>query len=221
MPDYRPPLPAVLAFTLETAVNRVLAMDKESPRRLGQLDQRLVQLELDGLGIVLYFHFSRQRIRVSLDSGGEPDTVIKGTPAALFAMAVPDSDGNWGRAGSRVRISGDATLARDLERLFSRLDPDWEGQLANWFGDVLGHQLATGGRRVAGQLRETAATLEDTAGEFLRRPASPLAQQREIKEFGQAVDILADAVGRLEARMRVIHANRTAGAAESREEKPS
>lgn len=215
MPDYRTPLPAILAATLEAAINRVLAMDSDSPRRLAQLDQRRVRLELDGLGIVLHFSFSRQRIGVSLDAAGAADTVINGTPAALFAMAIPDGDGHWGSTGSRVRISGDATLARDLERLFSRLDPDWEGQLSNWFGDVLGHQLAAGGRSAAGTLRETVTTLEDSAGEFLRRPASPLAQQQEIRQFGQAIDALRDATERLEARLRIMRQRKARTAAES------
>jgi ubiquinone biosynthesis protein UbiJ len=201
---YRTPLPAVLGATLEAAVNQVLSLDKDSARRLSQLDGRLVKLELDGLGIALYFEFFRHRIAVRLDAEREADTVITGTPPALFAMAMPDGDGHWGTVGSRVRISGDATLARDLERLFSRLDPDWEGQLANWFGDVLGHQLAQRGRGAAGALREAMTTLEGIAGEFLQRPASPLALPEEIREFGKAVDTLRDATGRLEARLRLI-----------------
>lgn len=217
MPDYRTPLPAILSATLEAAINRVLSMDNDSPRRLAQLDRRRVRLELEGLGIVLHFSFSRQRIRVSLEAEGEADTVINGTPAALFAMAIPDGDGHWGATGSRVKISGDATLARDLERLFSRLDPDWEGQLSNWFGEVLGHQLAAGGRAAAGALRETVSTLEDTAGEFLQRPASPLAQRQEIRQFSQAIDTLRDASERLEARVRIIRQRKARTATESAE----
>jgi ubiquinone biosynthesis protein UbiJ len=210
MPEYRTPLPGLLATTLEVAINRALAMDENSPRRLAQLDQRLVRLELEGLGIVLNFAFSPQRVRVNLDADGEPDTVINGTPSALFSMAIPDSDGNWGTPGSRVRISGDATLARDLERLFSRLDPDWEARLSDWFGDVLGHQLAAGARGAAGQFRETVTTLGDITGDFLRRPDSPLAQDQEINEFGQAVDTLRDAAERLEARLRMVHERQAA-----------
>jgi ubiquinone biosynthesis protein UbiJ len=107
-----------------------------------------------------------------------------------------------------VEISGDATLARDLERLFSRLDPDWETQMSRWFGDVLGEQMSTGARGAAGAIREAMTTLEDITSEFLHRPASPLAQPREIGEFGQAVDSLRDATERLEARLRIIRARR-------------
>jgi ubiquinone biosynthesis protein UbiJ len=213
MPDYRTPLPGILAATLEASINQLLALDEASPQRLGQLDQRLLRLELEGLGIVLDFSFSPHRVKVSLETGGSPDTVISGTPAALFAMALPDADGTWGRPGSPVRISGDATLARDLERLFSRLDPDWEGKLSNVFGDVVGHQLATGARGAAGQLRSTMATLGAFATDFLRQPSSPLARQEEIGEFGQAVDALRDATDRLEARLRIVRERRAQAAA--------
>jgi len=213
MTDYRTPMPAVLAASLEAAINRLLAMDEDSPRRLNPLDQRMVRLELEGLGIDLYFSFSARRVTVALDAGKEPDAVIRGTPPALFSMAVPDSEGHWGTAGSRVQIAGDATLARDLERLFSRLDPDWEGQLSIWFGDVLGHQLTSGARSVSAHLGETVRTLEDIAGDYLHKPSSPLARHQEVRDFSQSVDALRDAAARLEARLRILKAYRTDNAA--------
>lgn len=129
----------MLAASLETAVNRVLSLDENSTQRLKQLENRLVELELEGVGITLFFSFTQHRVRVSLETEDEADTRISGTPAALFAMAIPDDDGQWGTAGSRVQITGDATLARDLERLFSKLDPNWENQVSKWFGDVWGY----------------------------------------------------------------------------------
>ena len=208
MTTYRTPLPGILAATLETSINQLLAMDEVSPKRLGLLDRRLVRLELEGLGLTLDFSFFPHRVKVSLDTDGTPDTVISGTPAALFAMAVPEADGSWGRPGSQVRISGDATLARDVERLFSRLDPDWEGKLSNWFGDVAGHQLAAGARSAASHFRSTVATLGDFTADFLRQPSSPLAQPAAIAAFGQAVDSLRDATDRLEARLRILRESR-------------
>ena len=93
----------------------------------------------------------------------EPDTVISGSPAALFTMAAPEGLGDWGSEGSRVSITGDANLARDLERLFSQLDPDWEGSLSRVFGDVWGHQVAAGIRTGAGQARQAAERAGDAA----------------------------------------------------------
>ena len=201
----------MLAAGLEAAINAVLALDEKSASRMAQLDGRLVKLELEGLGIDLWFSFSQHRVQVSLEADVEADTVINGTPAALFAMAVPDEDGHWGAPGSRVTISGDATLARDLERLFSQLDPDWEGRLADWLGDVAAYQLASGTRIAAKQVTQTVATLEDMAAEFLHRTGSPLAQEEELFEFGRAVDQVRDATERLEARLRVLAEGQSEG----------
>lgn len=205
---YRTPLPGLLAGGLEAAVNRLLATDETSAERLRRLEGRVVELRLEGLGIDLFFSFGRYRVAVGLDEERDPDTIISGSPAALFALALPDDDGAWGRPGSAVRISGDASLARDLERLFSRLDPDWEGELSVWFGDVLGHQLAAGARRAADRLRQTAGTLEEWTGEALRDRDGPLAQPDEIRAFSGEVDRLRDAADRLEARIRLIRERR-------------
>ena len=214
MSSYRTPLPAILAATLEAAINRLLSMDEESGQRLAALKGRQVKVELEGLGIDLYFVFSEFRVSVNLegeaDAEHEADAVISASPVTLFAMALPEGDQSWGRPGSGVRISGDALLARDLERLFSRLDPDWEQQLSNWFGDVVGYQLASGARGAAEQFRATIATLESMTGVFLKQPSSPVAQKEEISEFGRAVDTLRDATGRLEARLRLLRERREA-----------
>ena len=204
MPGYRTPLPAILATMLEAAVNRVLALDEDTPTRLQRLDGRMLRLDLEGVGISLFFAFSTTRVHVSSDSDEEPDTIISGSPFALFSMAVPDGDGSWGEPGSRINISGDATLARDLERLFSRLDPDWESTLSRLLGDVLGHQVAAGIRSGSEQVRVAAGNAAEMVSEFLKRDTGPLISTADFKTFADAVDETRDAVERLEARLRIM-----------------
>jgi ubiquinone biosynthesis protein UbiJ len=206
--DYRTPLPGVFAGLLEAAINRLLATDQNSAQRLQRLDGRVVELQLQGLGIALFFTFTLHRVRVGLDAAREADTVISGSPPALFAMAMPDQDDAWGRPGSRVRISGDATLARDIERLFSRLDLDWEAELSRWLGDVIGYQVAAGARGALEQLRAAAADFEEMTGEQLRRAGGMLAQQADIRTFSDAVNELRDATNRLEAKLRILREQR-------------
>ena len=112
MPEYRTPLPQIMAGFLEAGFNRALPMDPESVTPLLKLQGKLLQLDLLGLAITLYLSFDSGNVQVSLDSESEPDTVISGTPIALFAMAAPGDIGNWGLPGSSVQISGDANLAR-------------------------------------------------------------------------------------------------------------
>lgn len=201
---YKTPLPGLLATSIEAAINRLLSADENSSEGLSKLDGRRVRLQLQDLAITLDFLFTRYRVEVSLDTSAEADTAISGSMPALFAMALPDESGRWGGPGSRVKISGDATLARDVERLFSRLDPDWEAGVARFTGDVLGHQLATGLKSIAASLKSTGDNLQQMAAEYLASEQSPLAQPKEQRSFADEVDHLRDAADRLEARVRIL-----------------
>lgn len=202
--SYRTPLPGLLATSLEAAINRLLAADPNSGDRLQRLGGRCVRLQLDDLAIALDFRFDPYRVAVTLADDSAADTVVSGSLPALVAMAMPDEGGRWGGPGSRVKISGDATLARDLERLFSQLDPDWEAGIASITGDVLGYQLATGLKGLGQALKNTGLNLQEVAGEYLRSEQSPLVQAGELRLFADEVDQLRDATDRLEARLRLI-----------------
>jgi ubiquinone biosynthesis protein UbiJ len=204
MAEYRTPLPGLLAATLEAAINRVLALDEGSSERLQRLDGRMLRLDLEGLGIALYFAFNGRHVEVGTRSRYEPDTVIAGTPFALFSMAAPEEAVRWGSDDSRVSITGDAQLARDLERLFAQLDPDWEGRLSRLFGDVWGHQVAVGLRAGARQFRQTAESAGEMLAEYLRRPRGAVVQTDEAEAFAAGVDDAAQATRRLEDRVRTL-----------------
>lgn len=204
VPEYRTPLPGILAAMLETAVNRILALDDLSGERLQRLDDRMLRLDLEGIGITLFFAFNDRHVEVGTGSQHEPDTVISGSPFALFSMAAPEEAARWGAPGSRVTITGDANLARDLEQVFSRLDPDWEGRLSRLLGDVWGHQVAAGLRAGAGQVKESAGAAGDMLSEYLQRSQGPVARGEEIEAFAAGVDEVRAAAERLEARIRKI-----------------
>jgi ubiquinone biosynthesis protein UbiJ len=208
MPEYRTPLPGILAAMLETAINRLLDLDGNTPARLERLDGRMLQLDIEGIGITLYFAFNGPHVEVGTRSDYEPDTVIAGSPYALFSMAVPDDAGGWASPDSRVRISGDATLARDLERLFSRLDPDWEGRLSRVFGDVWGHQVAAGLRASAEQAKVTAENAGEMISEYLQRERGPLLRSEDITEFSRKVEETREMADRLEERILQLEAKR-------------
>ena len=167
MPEYITPLPGLLAHTLETAINKVLQMDLESPSRVNKLQGKLLQVDLEGLAITLFFTFKHGVVRVKLEADGKPDTVISGSPVALFSMAEPE-EAEWGLPDSKVQINGDASLARDLERIFSKLEPDWEGPLAGLFGDVAGHQIAQGLRQGVETAKSTARSASKVFSDIIK-----------------------------------------------------
>lgn len=189
---------------LEGAINRVLEWDEDAPELLKRLNGRLLQLEFEGIGIRLFFGFGPYRINVSAESDDEPDTIVSGSPQALFTMAMPDDLEGWGSADSRVNISGDATLARDLERLFSQLDPDWEGAMSRLFGEVLGHQVAMGLRGGMKQARAAASNASKAFEDYAQRSDGPTPSSEEFREFSRAVEQTHGAVNRLERKLAAL-----------------
>lgn len=214
MPEYKTPLPGILAAMLETAINRLLDLDEKTPQRLQRLEGRMLRLDLEGVGISLFFAFNNRQVEVGTTSADEPDTVVSGSPLALFSMAIPDEDGQWGTPESRVTINGDANLARDLERLFSRLEPDWEGRLSRIFGDVWGHQVAAGLRAGAEQARESAGSAGEMFSDYLQSKHGPLVSPEEVSRFTAEVDALRDGVERLQSRLEELGETRAQGPSE-------
>jgi ubiquinone biosynthesis protein UbiJ len=201
MADYQTPLPRMFAAALEGAANHVLSLDEASARRIGKLQDKVMQLDLEGLSLTLFFSFGESQVKVSLDSDAEPDTHISGSPIALFQMAGPEEISNWGLPDSNVHISGDASLARDMERLFSKLEPDWEGQLSGLLGDVLGFQVAQGFRQGLDAIRQATRQTGDLVGGYLRDESPLLARVDELDAFRDAVDTLNTQLDDMESRL--------------------
>ncbi|MCJ7815692.1 MAG: SCP2 sterol-binding domain-containing protein [Xanthomonadales bacterium] len=202
MPEYKTPLPGIFAAMLESAINRLLELDDDTPSRMELLEGRMLQLDIEDIGITLFFAFNGHRVEVGTRSSYVPDTVISGSPVALFTMAVPDDINGWGNPRSRVKITGDANLARDLERLFSRLDPDWEGRISRIFGDVWGHQIAAGLRAGAEQARDTAQNASSMFSEYMEQNQAPVIRSEELDEFAEAIEETRHSVDLLETRIR-------------------
>lgn len=198
MPRYLTPLPALLARAMESAFNQAITRDHAAGQRLKALDGKAVKLVLDRLGIDLYFIAQGERLAVLAESELEPDTIIKGSPTALLAMAVPD----WRAPGSGVRIEGDAGTAQALEKLFKQLDPDWEALLSQHLGEILGHQVWRLLRDAGGMARHGTRTASDQLARYLREESGLLVTREEATSFNREVDELREAADRLEARLR-------------------
>ena len=109
-----------------------------------------------------------------------------------------------------MTIEGDATLARDLSRLFAGLEPDWQAPLDGVLGQEIGYQVGEGLRRGAAGLREFLKGSADMAGRHLRENSDTLASTDEIDGFCGAVDELRDGTERLDARLTRLERRRAA-----------
>ncbi len=128
-----------------------------------------------------------------------PDAVIRPTPA-LFAR-LPF----FGRDALRdAEYSGDAALLATLDRVFKQLRWDVEADLAPLVGDMAAHRLHAMGREALAGVAHAVSALAHNAGEYVVEEAELMARAVDVARFNQEVDTLAEAVARLDARLRLL-----------------
>ncbi|MFP5404517.1 MAG: SCP2 domain-containing protein [Gammaproteobacteria bacterium] len=126
-----------------------------------------------------------------------PDAVIRPTGALLARLPF------FGREALRLAdYQGDPALLATLDRVFKQLDWDVEADLAPLVGDIAAHRLHGLGRDALAGLRQVATALGVNAGEYLVEEAELMARRVDVDRFNRDVDTLADAVARLEARLK-------------------
>lgn len=201
-----PRWPAPLLRLLESALNRVLALDSSAAQALLALEGKSVALRLKPWPAPVQIAVSGGRL-VASDSAA-PDLAITASPGALLALAA--ERGGFQLPAGRVDISGDADLARRIQKLLAGLDPDWDRPFAQFFGEVAGHQIAKGLRGALGWGRATAKAMLLNSTEYLREESRDLIAPGELADFIDDVDRTRDDVERLEARIERVARMRAA-----------
>ena len=185
---------------LEAALNRMLALDPETRASLRKLDGRRISLALEAPALALEIKVDGDQLRVGPVQSAEPDLGIRATLAGALA-ALPFLRPDDAPPVGRVRINGDAELARVLQQLAKGFDPDWAQPFAQAFGPILGPQVARTvqsglkqGVRLAGQFGKDAA-------EYVTEESRDAVGKAELSSFHDEVDALRDRVERIAARV--------------------
>jgi len=126
-----------------------------------------------------------------------PDAVIRPTPALVARLPF------FGRDALRLAdYSGDPALLATLDRVFKQLAWDVEADLAPWFGDIAAHRLHTFGRDALAGIGRTFSALGHNTSEYMVEEAEMMARGVDVARFNREVDVLADDVARLDARLK-------------------
>lgn len=201
----RPASPAeTLAQWLLPLLNRLIRLDPAMPDRLARLDGRRVALRFSRPDFTLALTVREGRL---VATAADPaDLALDTTPGALLALIARRQGLNV--PAGKVSIAGDVELAQQLEALARGFRPDVEELFARTFGDVIGVQLAQGGRRFAGWALTRAKDFGSGLVEYLREERRDLIAVPELQAHAAEVAELRDAVERAELRIRRLEARR-------------
>jgi ubiquinone biosynthesis accessory factor UbiJ len=186
---------------LEAALNRALALDPETRDALRPLDGHAVVLQLDAPPLALQVRVNGERVEVGpVDGAREADLSVRSTLGGLIAQ-LPWFKRDDAPPVGKVKMSGDAELARRLQRLAERFDPDWQLPFVHVFGDVAGVQVAKAVGAALRQARIVGRNVAESAAEYLTEESRDVVGKAELHAFHDDVDLLRDDVERLVARV--------------------
>ncbi len=186
---------------LEAALNRALALDEDTRAALKPLDGQRVALQLSAPPLALQIRVDGDALRVGpVDAGNEPDLGVRTTLSGLLGQ-LPMFRRDDSPPVGKLRIEGDAELARRLQQLAQNFDPDWQLPFTKVFGDIAGVQIA---KAIAGALRHAQVAgknLAETAAEYVTEESRDVVARAELDAFHDDVDALRDDVERIAAKI--------------------
>ena len=197
---------------LESALNRALALDPDTRAALAPLEGRRIQLTLESPPLAMEIRVGGGELQVGpVSEIHEADLAVRSSLAGLLSQ-LPFLRRDHGAPVGKVRISGDAELARRMQQLAERFDPDWQQPFTSVFGEVIGVQVAQATRAALRQARDGAQRLAETTAEFLTEESRDVVGRAELNAFHDDVDSVRDGVERLAARVQRLLASRGANA---------
>ncbi|WP_133478454.1 ubiquinone biosynthesis accessory factor UbiJ [Cognatilysobacter segetis] len=195
---------------LEAALNRALALDPDTRDGLHALDGRRLVLRLATPPVALQVSVDGERLRVGpVEGEAEPDLSVRATLGGLIAQ-LPFMRRDDAPAVGSLRIEGDADLARRLQRLAERFDPDWQRPFVAAFGDIAGVQLAQLFASALGGAKSAVGVMATNAADYVQHESRGVVGRDELGAFYDDIDTLRDDVERLAARIDRLHARRRA-----------
>ncbi|MGV8943486.1 ubiquinone biosynthesis accessory factor UbiJ [Thermomonas sp.] len=191
---------------LETALNRALALDADTRAALLPLDGQRVALQLSAPPLALEIRVDGDALRVGpVDAENAPDLGVRTSLTGLLGQ-LPHLLKTAGRRNDappvgKLRIEGDADLARRLQQLAQRFDPDWQLPFTQVFGEIAGVQIAKAIASALKHAQVAGRNLAETAAEYVTEESRDVVPRAELDAFHDDVDALRDDVERLAARV--------------------
>jgi ubiquinone biosynthesis accessory factor UbiJ len=196
-------LKPVAGRVIETALNRLLALDPETRAAVAELEGQRIRLSMEAPALALEVSVRDGRLAVGPAEASEADLAVHGTLGGLLSQ-LPFLRPDAGRGSGKLKIAGDADLARRLQKAAERYDPDWNLPFTEVFGDIVGVQIASAVRAALRFGRDGATRFARHGAEFLTEESRDVIGRAELEAHLDDVDALRDRVERLHARMQLL-----------------
>jgi len=199
---------ALIAAVAEELVNRLLRLDTETLRRLGDLGDKVIAVRLQTKyrsaqdePLLFYCFPSEAGLRIRLQADAEADVTIGGDIPVFTRLVLGESLPSGFGAGE-LQIAGDFDLGHRFKKILDQVEIDWEEELSHYVGDVMAHELSLMFRDTRSWVRHARQTLMQDVAEYLQEETRDLPKQREVDAFIRGVDEIRSDTERMQQRIQ-------------------
>jgi len=194
-------LSSTLFTVAEESINAVLRNDPATLQRLGQLEGKIVVIQLTQPDMRFAILPNADGLQLQSKMGLDADCTLTGSPAD-FLRLLSSPDKAEAMFGHGISVSGSNSLATQLQQILSSSQFDWEGRLSTIVGDLPAHGLASFFSFKSDQYRTVGNSVLENLQEYLKEESDLLPAREQIEDFLHDVDQLRDDTDRLEARFQ-------------------
>jgi ubiquinone biosynthesis protein UbiJ len=182
-------------------INHVL---KAEPWAMAELARHAGKVILLSLPIgQLFFEIAPEGSLIALTHADTPSLELEVSPEALSALA--SGPGNLReQAMKSVKITGDADLAQLLGRLAGQIRWEYEEDLARFIGDAPANFAVRQGKKLISAGKSAATDLVENVIEYVSEERKVLLNKRDFLIRKNELNVLRDAVDRLEKRIQFL-----------------
>lgn len=157
---------------------------------------KVLCFQIQGLS-PLYFQITPEGIGLITQEPLQVDVTFSGPLSAFISFMITKK-----LSHQELHIRGDIDCAKAFYEVWDQIDIDWEGHLATFLGPTMARLFYKSFQQTQLWLKETWQARQQDIGVFLQDELKVLPAKNEIELFFQAIELLRDDVGRLEAKIR-------------------
>lgn len=191
---------ATLLTLAESTINRLLLVRPETVAQLGQLDGKVIAIQLTSPAISLSLQPSTAGLQIDQIERDDADVTLSGTAADFFQL-LSAADSSEAMFGKTIKLSGDSALATRFSQVMVDAALDWEGILAQVMGDLPAHELARLLKWKSRFYLQAGHSLVQNFEEYIKEELQLLPSQPQLKRFYSEVDSLRQETERAEAKI--------------------
>ncbi|MBB3167211.1 ubiquinone biosynthesis accessory factor UbiJ [Simiduia aestuariiviva] len=188
----------------ESLINEALRYDPATRARLRSLSGKVLHLHITDPAFDIYLCPKADGVDIQSHCEHAAHCKISGKLVDLLKVALGEQ---LNLAGSGVQVAGQTQLLLALKTCLEELDIDWRDWLAQYLGDELTQPLGAAAERLHRYGKSQLSAAQQQLEPYLSEELQLLPTRTALANFGEAVDQLALAADRLDARLHALIAS--------------